>query len=163
MKKLLYFLIPLTTTLLFAETTQERFAFLEEACKRNHYGSCSRLALDYEENILVEQDFKKAFKLYTKACGGGDAFGCHNVAVYYSKEDNPALKKLSVNFYEMGCENGYAPSCIYLGRLYRDGRKVKKDYTKAKEEFAKACELNNRLGCKEERILNELKHSGYAY
>ena len=98
---------------------------------------------------------KKAEKLYIKACGGDDAFACHNVAVIYAKSDNIALKNISLKLYEKACKGGYAKSCIHLGRLYRDSHTLERDYKKAKEMFALACEANDYLGCKEERILKE--------
>jgi len=141
--------------------TMDDYEYYTEACKRGDFVSCSHLAIIYEEAKLVPQNMAKAKKLYIKACGGDYAFACHNVAVIYSKSDNSALKKISNKFYEKACNDGYSPSCIYLGRLYRDGKKAPQDFSKAKEVFAKACELNNRLGCKEERILNELQKAGY--
>ena len=142
--------------------TVEDLEFYTVACERNQYVSCSHLAIIYEENILVKQDMKKAFKLYSKACGGGDAFACHNVAVTYSKSDSKALKDIAIKFYEKACDGGYSDSCMYLGRMYRDSRSVERNYELAKEKFDSACELNNYLGCKELRILQELERSGYA-
>ena len=134
--------------------------FYTKACDENYYESCSNAANLYEESQMVKQDMKKAFKLYSKACGGGDAKACHNVAVSYSKQKG--MKAISVAMYNKACEGGYAESCIYLGRIYRDSREVAPDYTKAKEKFDIACELNNYLGCKELRILQELEKTGYA-
>ena len=134
--------------------------FYTKACDKNHYASCSSAAFIYEESQAVKQDMKRAFKLYSKACGGNDAFGCHNTAVYYSKLKG--MKQVSRNLYNKACEEGYAESCIFLGRLYRDSREVAPDYTKAKEKFDMACELNNYLGCKELRILQELEKTGYS-
>lgn len=132
----------------------EDYEFYTIACERNDYVSCAHLAIIYEEDKIVKQDMKKAFQLYSKACGGEYAFACYNVALYYSKSDNKALQKISRNFYEKACDEGVTESCIYLGRLERDSHTLHRDYKKAKEYFAKACEGNNRLGCKEERILN---------
>lgn len=157
MKKIVYIL-----SILFFSTshayTIEDFEFYKIACERNQYSSCSHLAIIYEEAKLVPQDMKKAEKLYMKACGGNEPFACHNMAIIYGKSDNKALKKISLQFYEKACEDGYTDSCIHLGRLYRDSHTLDRDYKKAKEYFTKACDGNNRLGCKEERILKE---SGY--
>ena len=154
MKKIIYIL-----SILFFSTshayTVEDLEFYTEACKRNDFVSCSHLAIIYEEDKLVKQDMKKAFKLYAKACGGDYPFACHNVAVTYSKEKSPAMKKISLAFYKKACMGGYAKSCIYLGRMYRDSHTLERDYKKAKEMFAIACEANDYLGCKEERILKE--------
>ena len=129
--------------------------FFIKACDKNYYTSCTKAAFIYEESSTLKQDMKKAFKLYVKACGGDDALACHNVAVTYAKDDNKAMKKISLAFYEKACKAGYAKSCIHLGRLYRDSHTLQRDYQKAKEMFALACEANDYLGCKEERILKE--------
>ncbi|WP_372999115.1 tetratricopeptide repeat protein [Sulfurimonas sp.] len=144
-----------------AEDDNKAIGFYLKACDKNFYESCSKAALLYEEGKNVKQDMKKAFKLYSKACGGEDGFACHNVAVYYSKMKTEALKKISIAFYDKACNAGYSESCIYLGRMYRDSRSVKRDLQKAKEKFDLACEANNYLGCKELRILEELERAGY--
>ena len=154
MRKIIYTLSILFFTNLHAQTyTMEDFEFFTEACKRNQHVSCSHLAIIYEEDKLVEQDMQKAEQLYIKACGGDDAFACHNVAVIYAKKENIALKKIALKFYEKACRGGYAESCIYLGRLHRDSHTLDRDYKKAEEMFQIACDLNNHLGCKEVRIL----------
>ena len=134
--------------------------FYTKACNKNYYASCSKAAFIYEESQTVPQDMKKAFKLYNKACGGDDAFACHNVALHYSNKEG--FQEVAITLYDKACSGGYADSCIYLGRLYRDSRKLAPDYTKAKEKFDMACELNNYLGCKELRILQELQRAGYS-
>ena len=137
-------------------------AFYKKACETNYYKSCSSVALLYEESQSIGIDMKKAFKYYTKACGGEDAFACHNLAIYYSKKETKAMQKISIALYNKACDGGYAKSCIYLGRLYRDSQKVTTNYEKAKKKFDMACELNNYLGCKELRILQELEKSAYS-
>jgi len=141
----------------------EDFEFYTEACKRNQFVSCSHLAIIYEEDILVKQDMKKAEKLYMKACGGDDAFACHNVAVIYAKKDNEALKKLSLVFYEKACRGGYAKSCIFMGRYYRDSHTLKRDYDKALEMYQIGCEANDPHSCKEIRIIQGAKYDGYTH
>jgi len=129
--------------------------FYTKACNKDYFKSCSQAAIIYEESSTVKEDMKKAFNLYSHACGGGDAFACHNVAIYYSKRKTEAMKSISRNFYTKACDDGYAPSCIYLGRLYRDSHAVPQDFKLAKEKFSLACEANSHLGCKELRILEE--------
>jgi len=160
MKKIIYILSIILFTNLNAYTMDD-YDYYTEACKRGDFVSCSHLAIIYEQARLVPQNMKKAEKLYAKACGGDYAFACHNMAVIYSKNDNPAIKKISIKFYQKACDGGYPESCIFLGRLYRDGMKVPQDFDRAKEEFAKACELNSRHGCKEERMLEQLEKAGY--
>lgn len=152
LKKIVYILSTLFYSTLHAYTMED-FEFYKIACERNDFNSCSHLAIIYEEAKLVAQDMKKAEKLYMKACGGDEPFACHNMAIIYSKNNNKALKKIALKFYEKACKGGYATSCIYLGRHYRDSHTLLQDYPKAKEMFDLACELNDRLGCKEVRIL----------
>jgi len=160
MKKIIYIFSILFFTNLNAYNMED-FEFFTEACKREQYSSCSHLAIIYEENIVVKQDMKKAKKLYMKACGGDEPFACHNMGLIYSKKDKPAFKKISLSFYEKACRAGYAKSCIYLGRHYRDSHTLLQDYTKAKEYFQLACDANNHLGCKEVRIIEGSSHNGY--
>jgi TPR repeat protein len=134
--------------------------FYTKACDRNYAKACSNAALLYEESPTLQTDMKKAFKLYNKACGGDDAYACHNVALHYSNKEG--FEKVAITLYDKACSGGYAESCIYLGRLYRDSRKVAPNYALAKEKFDIACEANNYLGCKELRILQELERAGYS-
>lgn len=129
--------------------------FYIKACDKDYLQSCSRAAVLYEEGKGIKEDMNKAFGLYSKACGGGDGFACHNVAIYYSKKESQAMKDIAIDIYDKACDAGYAPSCIYLGRMYRDSKTLSNDYALAKEKFDLACEANNYLGCKELRILEE--------
>lgn len=138
-----------------AEDDEKALSFYITACDKDYFPSCTRAALLYEEGKGIKEDMDKAFRLYSKACGAEDGFACHNVAVYYSKKETEAMKAISVNLYSKACDEGYAPSCIYLGRMYRDAKTLSNDYGLAKEKFSKACEANNYLGCKELRILEE--------
>lgn len=162
MKKIIYILSIILFTNLNAYNMED-FEFYTEACKRNQYVSCSHLAIIYEENKLVPQDTQKAQKLYVKACGGNDAFACHNVAVIYAKKENKALKKIALKFYEKACRAGYAKSCIYMGRHYRDSHTLLKDHKKAREMFQLGCDLNDRLACKEIRIIDASEYDGYTH
>ncbi len=137
------------------EDDEKALGFYLKACDKDYAPSCSRAALLYEEGKGIEEDMNKAFRLYSQACGGGDGFGCHNAAVYYSKKETEAMKNVAIGLYSKACDEGYAPSCIYLGRMYRDAKTLSNDYELAKEKFDLACELNNTLGCKELRILEE--------
>ncbi len=143
--------------------TIEDFEFYTEACKRNQFLSCSHLAIIYEEDKLVKQDMKKAQQLYIKACGGDEAFACHNVAVIYSKNDNKALKKIALKFYEKACRGGYAKSCVYLGRYYRDSHTLLQDYDKALEMYELGCEVNDPLSCKEIKVIQGNKYDPYTH
>ena len=137
------------------EDDEKALGYYIKACNKNYFESCSRAAVLYEEGKNIKEDMNEAFKLYSKACGGEDAFGCHNVAIYYGERKTEVMKNISIGFYNKACNGGYAPSCIYLGRMYRDSKTLSHDYILAKEKFNLACEANNALGCKELRILEE--------
>ncbi len=138
------------------EDDKKALPLYTKACNAGYAYSCARSALIYEEGLAVTQDVDKAFKLYTKACGGGDMFACHNIALSYAKKGDKQSKKIAFNFYKLACNGGYADSCIYLGRVYRDGKGLTNDLPKAKKYFSLACDAHNRLGCKEVRILEGL-------
>ena len=45
------------------------------------------------------------------------------------------------------CDLNNGVACKRLGVLYRDGKGVKKDYSKAMNYFKKGCDLNHALAC----------------
>ena len=67
-----------------------------------------------EENSLV-QDKPKAFKLYTQACKGGSAKGCHNLGLVYFYGDGVEKdREKAFQFYRKGCKGGNMSSCYKL-------------------------------------------------
>ena len=45
------------------------------------------------------------------------------------------------------CDDGKVEVCTRLGQLYYHGTEVKRDFSKAKKFFQKACDLGDGLGC----------------
>ena len=53
------------------------------------------------------------------------------------------------------CKQGDAKECITLGAMYANGYGVKKNYTKAKKLFKKACNAGYVQGCNNFNVLNK--------
>lgn len=57
------------------------------------------------------------------------------------------------------CNQGDFRACITLGAMYANGYGVKKDYTKAKKLFEKACDAGYVQGCNNSHILNKRENT----
>ncbi len=98
----------------------------------------------YSVGKVVEQDIVKSIDLYTRACDGGDAWGCSGLGVLF-KEGIGVLRDFkAADFYTKECDAGALMSCRNLGSLYEAGDGVKKDEIRATELFAKACGVEHK-------------------
>ncbi len=84
-------------------------------------------------------DYSKAAKLYTKACDGGNAWGCGTLGILYNegkgvKQDYSKAAKL----YTKACDGGNAWICVNLGYMYLSGKGVKQDNFKASRTLYKS-------------------------
>jgi TPR repeat protein len=57
--------------------------------------------------------------------------------------------------FKKACGMGNAYSCAHLGLLYENAQGVKRDFKKAKEYFAKACDLKEQIGCNNYKRVSE--------
>jgi len=53
------------------------------------------------------------------------------------------------------CDGGDALECYVLGKMYEEGKGVKKSYSKAKEFYGKACDVGDAFGCEAYARLNK--------
>lgn len=93
-------------------------------------------------------DEQKGVNYYYKACTGGDAVACANLAIAYDngkgvKED----KAQAAQLYEVACQGGDSLGCTNTGWMYANGVGVKKDYEKSLAYYNRACQLGSDLGC----------------
>jgi len=64
------------------------------------------------------------------------------ILVFMVNVEAGSLQKL-----KKSCKRKDANSCLDVGILYQMGKRVKKDYKKAKFYYEKACNLKNKEGC----------------
>ncbi|WP_110558075.1 tetratricopeptide repeat protein [Helicobacter cinaedi] len=120
-----------------------------QSCDQGNAAGCfgSGLIYMYGANSGVPNP-QKAVDYYYKACVGGDAVACANLAMAYDngqgvKED----KDQAAQLYEVACQGGDSLGCTNIGWMYANGVGVKKDYQKALAYYNSACQLGSDLGC----------------
>lgn len=120
-----------------------------QSCEQGNAAGCfgTGLIYMYGANNGMPQP-QKAVDYYYKACVGGDAVACANLAMAYDngqgvKED----KDQAAQLYEVACQGGDSLGCTNIGWMYANGVGVKKDYQKALALYNRACQLGSDLGC----------------
>lgn len=121
--------------------------------------ACSDLGVMYAQGGGVTQDHLEALKLYGKACDGGNALGCYNLAYIYdhgiydydANGYSKAVLKIdglqAANIYTKSCNGGVATACYNLGGKFLVGASMQKDSFKAAQLFEKACDGEDMRGC----------------
>ncbi|MDR2099661.1 MAG: sel1 repeat family protein [Campylobacteraceae bacterium] len=130
MRKIVFVLIGILTTAIYATDVDEAFEALKngddakavklykKACESENMSGCTGLGVMYWYGSGVKKDIHKAVEIFKKSCGGKDAEGCNN-----------------------------------LGFMYEQGEDVEEDINRALEYYAKACELKLEVSCKNYRDL----------
>jgi TPR repeat protein len=94
------------------------------------------------------QGSAQAAALYRKACDGGSAIGCRNLAIMYSAGSGVHQDYAqAATQYRKGCNGGDAGSCSNLGLLYANGTGVTQDYAQAVTLYRKGCDAGDSTGC----------------
>ena len=88
----------------------------------------------------LDTDKGKGLLLMQEAAEQGLSIAENYLGEYFEKSD----QEKSLRFYEEATNNGFAPSLFNLGRVFEEGKIVKKDNIKAKEYYTSA----SQNGCK---------------
>jgi TPR repeat protein len=125
----------------------------EKACSAGYAAGCTELGFSYQFGQGVKQNYHRAAELYEKACSGGNLLGCFSLGnVGYNYEFGQGVKKnyhRAAELYEKACSGGYASACANLGHLYRNGKGVAQDRSRAAMLYRKAVKLDKSI---EERL-----------
>jgi TPR repeat protein len=99
-------------------------ASLDRSCNAGNLDDCSRLGTYYITQRLQESDkakypglFRKAERCYLKACDGGSALGCHQMAFLYLTARTMEVAshdELVSQFEKKACDGGNADGCESL-------------------------------------------------
>ena len=90
------------------------------------------LAQRYYDGDGVEQDYAKAFELYSEAAEQGDAAAEFSVAYMYDFGEGVELDDLkAVEYYTRAAEQGHAAAQFNLALMYDEGEGVPVDDLKA--------------------------------
>ena len=111
---------------------------------------CNEIGLIYHDasSAFNGETYKNTLRLaiayYTKAALLGNILSVYNLGVmFYEAQMYDKAKE----YFQLGCQKGFARACNNLGVLYRAGFGVEQDLAKAKSLYAKACEVKEPLGC----------------
>lgn len=127
------------------EHAVERYA---TGCARGNLRACAKQGFRLVERSRDAAAVKQALALFTKACDGGDALGCSNLASFtWDGEGVPRDPKKAAQYAEKACTGGDAFGCGTLGSLWAQGELGKKDAAKALGYFTRACEGGSASGC----------------
>lgn len=124
----------------------------QSQCNAGALVSCDRLGKAFETGYSSEstekssydapQDFGRAQKLYERACDGGLASGCFNLA---SAVDRGIFEKVdpatSSTLFERACVFGEGRACELLDFRYRQETESPSDQQRANQFRQKACDL----------------------
>ncbi len=82
--------------------------------------ACNYLGAMYVGGLGIEANRDQAILLYTKACRGGLAMSCMNVAMTYRACSGAPLElKLSAEFVHLACQGGDQRACDYVPTVDR--------------------------------------------
>ncbi len=95
------------------------------------------------------EDAKTAVALFERACDGGHAPGCTNLAAMYGEGLGVAKDEAkSVVLYQRACDADEALSCVNLAMMYETGRDgLAQDERRARTLYERGCTGGNAPGC----------------
>ncbi|MDE6885855.1 MAG: sel1 repeat family protein [Helicobacteraceae bacterium] len=128
----------------------EAFNLFSKACdEMGDADGCLGVGLMYMYAVGTNGDHAKALKYYKRACSGGNALACSNLASIYDNGTDiiPQDKLMASELYMVGCNGGDVFACNNLGYMYANGIGVKKDYFKSLQYYKFACDAGSSLGC----------------
>lgn len=118
----------------------------ETRCATGDLEACRRQGVALTKSSPANAE--AASSLFAKACDGGNASACSNLATSYMtgfgvKKDEAEAVKL----FARACENKHALGCRNLGLAHLKGNGVPVDAAQAAANFQKACEMGAALSC----------------
>jgi len=119
----------------------------EQACNKNDYEACSRLAYMNSNGEGIEVNKSKAIELYSKVCQKTNR-KCDTLAwMYHEGEGVRQDKQKFMQLSKQACEHNDYTGCQFLGYAYRDGDFVRQNKPLAIQIFSSMCimKTNNKF------------------
>ena len=117
----------------------------QKSCENDEMLGCGiyGFILDY-----FEEDYKKAFDIYKKACDGGESSSCTEMANMYNNGKGVEKNYKKANeLYKIACDDYDFEACRELATNYKNGDGIRQDYKKAAELYQKACDNDEYEAC----------------
>lgn len=132
------------------DNSQKTFAFdkINNLCQSDNQELCAWVALFYEQGLSVEQDIKKAIKMYEVGCESAYSWSCDKLGyIYLTGKIVETDIDQSVYYYEKACNLKRSQSCVMLGYQYYIGTTLPKNPEKSQYFQKAACDLQDWTGC----------------
>ncbi|MCB9585921.1 MAG: sel1 repeat family protein [Polyangiaceae bacterium] len=125
----------------------------ERGCSLGSPHACASYGSLLIAGVGVKADVERGLAMYQKLCDNGQSYYCHQLGSMYATDRKaladmrlPAPKEVKrdipkgVRVWEQGCSLGSLWSCTLAADHYRDADGVKKDLTRAKQLYERACD-----------------------
>jgi hypothetical protein len=117
------------------------------ACDGGEASACTALGEMMFQGLGIARDPKGSLSRFEKACRGSDFAGCNDMGLALA-QSSPADYATAKTYFEKACSKETGLGCLGLGMLYRDGKGVARDASRAKALFKQACSANVVAACK---------------
>ena len=118
------------------------------SCKKDHFPSCTSVAIAYETGSGVKQNIKKALMIFKNSCYNNEPYACTRIGrIYkYGLMDFPDID-LAHKFYNLGCSDKNIIGCQELAQFYDDKSNRYYNPKKSFQVHEFGCERNNTSSC----------------
>ena len=125
MTKIIISILLLLSFNLIANSVDDGLIEYEKACKNGDTRKCVQLGVLYFTGEGVEENHKKAKKLFKKACKKNNSLACYHLGTMYKRGGNGIKRNFrkSRMFYARGRQIGLAKSCEQYN-LIREKREI---------------------------------------
>jgi TPR repeat protein len=129
------------------ESEQKRVSkLMDRACELGVAEGCTQIGYRYIAATGVAQDVPRGLRALERGCMLGSAGACRRSGAYYAYgEARDAARSLALA--RQGCELDDGWSCDHVGFAYEYGEEAPLDKAKAREFYARACDLGERIAC----------------
>jgi|GEM_PF-2095504 len=132
-----------------AQDRQKAFHYYQIAAQEEHQAAKATLGMMYFDGVGAEQDYKKAFEIFSDTAYSENNWACSWSCYYMGEFYRCALGdvkkdlKEAFRFYEHAAELGNPDALSQLGVMYSMGWGCKMNMSAAVENWEKALEQNN--------------------
>ncbi len=125
---------------------------LESRVSQGSGAAANELGLLYAEGKLTRRDLPLAATYFAKGCELGCTEACANVAIQFlfsaAANSSPRFTQALARLEAVSSGTNAAQPCYLLGLAYETGRGRAVDLPRARELYARACELGDPGACK---------------
>lgn len=126
------------------------FALYRRGCEVGSGDSCLSVAISTEIGRGTPKDMKSAMVIYDRACTLRERKSCHYLSQLWASGENPYRRvdgPAAYKYAGMGCQWGYADSCVLAGHLATAGMGIPNDQAAFERYAQTGCDLGHYGGC----------------